>query len=649
MSTRRPVAPPPIPGFTYISLLGSGGFSDVYLYEQDRPRRKVAVKVLLSDLKTEGARRRFESEANLMAQLSSHPYIVTIFEAEVTEGGHSYLAMEYCSRPSLDVRYRRQRFSVDEVLAVGIQVASAVETAHRAGIAHRDIKPANILVTDYNRPALTDFGISGTLGSDADEDAGMSIPWSPPEQFRDGPVDGIMVDIWALAATLYTLLAGRSPFVMPGADNSQRELISRITAMPVPRLGRADVPESLELALSTAMAKSAASRYSSAHAFALALQRIQAELNLSVTPFEVLEEPHHDGSHPDDGFEETRVRNIASIDPEKTGSAPTFPARTRPQNPRPGATGSGVPAFPAPIRSLHESPAPSAAVPSPSPPHPLSSRQMAEPPLFAGQGAEAVVGNALTGDDWDQATMLRGGTGTGTGTSGRATETQDATIQRAGIMPSALRDPSHEPAVSGSPAAPLHGSPAAPLHGSPAAPPQGRPGPGGNREDQELDATVNRPALAGEVGQDATSDHGKRNLWLSVCGAAVLLLAVVVGIIVATAAPEPKVQPRDPISKAPADALDNGTVPDVSNLAGAVGPSGKVMFSWTNPKPEAGDVYKWRIKTVKDSGNYVNTTLTKVDVVGNPGEPTCIQVIVVRSDGSASPEGGESIACVDTK
>ncbi len=218
MSSKRPVAPPPpIPGFTYVSLLGSGGFSDVYLYEQDRPRRKVAVKVLLSDLKTEGARRRFESEANLMAQLSSHPYIVTIFEAEVTEDGHSYLAMEYCSRPSLDVRYRRQRFSVDEVLAVGIQVASAVETAHRAGIAHRDIKPANILVTDYNRPALTDFGISGTLGSDADEDAGMSIPWSPPEQFRDGPVDGVMVDVWALGATLYTLLAGRSPFVLPGS------------------------------------------------------------------------------------------------------------------------------------------------------------------------------------------------------------------------------------------------------------------------------------------------------------------------------------------------------------------------------------------------------------------------------------------------
>lgn len=78
------------------------------------------------------------------------------------------------------------------------------------------------------------------------------------------------------------------------------------------------------------MAKSASSRYSSAHAFALALQRIQAELNLSVTPFEVLEERQQEDSHPDDGFEETRVRSIAAIDPDRTGSAPTFPARTWP-------------------------------------------------------------------------------------------------------------------------------------------------------------------------------------------------------------------------------------------------------------------------------------------------------------------------------
>lgn len=543
MSSKRPVAPPPrIPGFTYVSLLGSGGFSDVYLYEQDRPRRKVAVKVLLSGLKTEGARRRFESEANLMAQLSSHPFIVTIFEAEVTEDGHSYLAMEYCSRPSLDVRYRRQRFSVDEVLAVGIQVASAVETAHRAGIAHRDIKPANILVTDYNRPALTDFGISGTLGGDADEDAGMSIPWSPPEQFQGGKVDGVMVDVWALGATLYTLLAGRSPFVLPGADNSQRELISRITGTPVPRLGRADVPESLEQVLATAMAKSASSRYSSAHAFALALQRIQAELNLSVTPFEVLEERHQEDVHTDDGFEETRVRNIAAIDPDRTGSAPTFPARTWPLD-----RGRSAPS---------SAPSPGAqAAPGPRPGGPAAPSAVPSAP----------AGAPAAGDDWAQATVLRSS------------------------QPKAPDGPASDP---------------------------------------------------------LPADHGKRNLWLAISGGTLLALAVTVGIVVASSAPQPQVLASEQVSKPPADALDDGSVPDVAKLAGTPGAAGKVRFTWTNPQPKPGDTYKWRIKTVKGGGGYLSTSAARVDVAANPAEPTCVQVIIVRSDGSASPAGEDSIACV---
>jgi serine/threonine protein kinase len=535
VSSKRPAAPPPrIPGFNYVSLLGSGGFSDVYLYEQDRPRRKVAVKVLLSGLKTEGARRRFESEANLMAQLSSHPFIVTIFEAEVTEDGHSYLAMEYCSRPSLDVRYRRQRFSVDEVLAVGIQVASAVETAHRAGIAHRDIKPANILVTDYNRPALTDFGISGTLAGDVDEDAGMSIPWSPPEQFRDGSVDGVLVDVWALGATLYTLLAGRSPFVLPGGDNSQRELISRITNMPVPRLSRADVPESLELALATAMAKPPASRYSSAHAFALSLQRIQAELNLAVTPFEVLEERLPEDVHLDDGVEETRVRNVASIDPDRTGSAPTFPARTKP---------------------LDGGPAPA--------PGPVSGQAPGIPP-----SGSAVPAPGPAADDWDDATVLRSN------------------------QPKAAEDDA-----------------------------PGQPG-------------------------DQPADHGKRNLWLAISGGTLLALAVIVGIVMASSAPQPEVRPTETVSKPPADAIDDGSVPDVAKLAGSAGAQGKVRFTWTNPQPKPGDTYKWRIKTVKGGGSYLSTSATRVDVTANPAEPTCVQVIIVRTDGSASPAGEDSIACL---
>jgi serine/threonine-protein kinase PknK len=593
LSSKRPVAPPPhIPGFTYVSLLGSGGFSDVYLYEQDRPRRKVAVKVLLSDLKTEGARRRFESEANLMAQLSSHPYIVTIFEAEVTEAGHSYLAMEYCSRPSLDVRYRRQRFSVDEVLAVGIQVASAVETAHRAGIAHRDIKPANILVTDYNRPALTDFGISGTLGGDADDDAGMSIPWSPPEQFTDGAIDGVMVDVWALGATLYTLLAGRSPFVMPGADNSQRELISRITSMPLPRLGRADVPASLELALATAMAKSAVSRYSSAHAFALALQRIQAELNLSVTSFEVLEEPQSEENHPDDGFEETRVRSIAAIDPERTGSAPTFPSRTRPQGPGPNPP-SAVP--------------PSSAPPSRVPP-PDATAAVPVRPQVPGHTFNGEQPGGNPDGEWAHATMLRG--------SAPAAEygmAQDATVQHPGLQPA--------------------GAGAGDRRGT-------------GRAETQLDATVSRPSRTVEAVPEAEVDHTRRNLWLAIAAGTVLVLAVIVGIVLATSTPPPKVDPTDQVSVAPPDALDNGTVPDVADLKGQKDVQGKATFTWTNPQPKEGDTYKWRVYALGGSGEYQSAGTTTAQVTVNPTEPTCIQVMIVRSDGSSSPLEQDSIACV---
>lgn len=589
MSSKRPVAPPPrIPGFTYISLLGSGGFSDVYLYEQDRPRRKVAVKVLLSDLKTEGARRRFESEANLMAQLSSHPYIVTIFEAEVTDDGHSYLAMEYCSRPSLDVRYRRQRFSVDEVLAVGIQVASAVETAHRAGIAHRDIKPANILVTDYNRPALTDFGISGTLAGDAEDDSGMSIPWSPPEQFRDGAVDGVMVDVWALGATLYTLLAGRSPFVMPGADNSQRELINRISNMALPRLGRADVPESLELALATAMAKSPGSRYSSAHAFALALQRIQAELNLSVTPFEVLEEPQQEDSHPDDGTEETRVRSIAAIDPERTGSAPTFPARTRPGA---GADGDGrargaiPPSNVAPAAYTPSAYAPSGGGQWPSAP---------AVPHIPARTAGADADDAGRAGEWAHSTVLRGSTG-----------------------------------------AAHYGGPVTEAGGA------------GQDTAYTADATVQRAVATGEPQPAPEADPRKRNLWLALTGGTLLALAAAVGIVVAnTATGTPKPVDTQQVGKPPADALDNGTVPDVEGLKGTVGGDGEASFTWTNPQPKEGDTYKWKVYTIGgSSAEFRSVAEPQAKVRANPTGQTCIQVMIVRADGAFSPLEEGSIAC----
>lgn len=316
MITRRgPSHPPDIPGFTPLSPIGSGGFADVFLYEQHMPRRRVAVKVLAHDVLDDGARRRFDVEANLMAGLSTHPAIATIHLADVAADGRPFLVMEYCPGGSLAQRYRRERLPVAEVLRIGIQVAGAVETAHRAGIVHRDIKPANVLLTEYGRPALTDFGISAMVGVLDDEDvSGISLPWSPPEVLTEESRGTPQSDVYSLTATLYTLLAGRPPFEVPGASHSAMALSARIAAAPVPPIGRDDVPASLERALATGMAKDPTGRFRTALALARALQQVQVGLAESVTPIDVIDPTALAPVAEGDAAGTTRIRPVMRVD-----------------------------------------------------------------------------------------------------------------------------------------------------------------------------------------------------------------------------------------------------------------------------------------------------------------------------------------------
>lgn len=292
MTTRRqPALPPKIAGFEYVGLLGMGGFADVFEYRQDFPRRSVAVKVLLGSSLDAGNRDAFFAEANIMAGLSQHPSIVTIHQAAIASDGRPYFVMEYCARPSLGARFRTERISVAETLRTGIRVASAIETAHRLGVLHRDIKPANILATDFGWPALTDFGIAGAVG-ELLVATGMSIPWAPPELLADEPIGDARSDVYSLAATLYSLLAGRTPFEIPGKSNSPVELITRIEREPLKNIERVDVPQSLNLVIARAMAKNPEQRFSSAVAFAHALQGIEREMQLPVTSIDVTEIPN---------------------------------------------------------------------------------------------------------------------------------------------------------------------------------------------------------------------------------------------------------------------------------------------------------------------------------------------------------------------
>jgi eukaryotic-like serine/threonine-protein kinase len=288
VARRLPSAPPILPGFSHIHVLGSGGFADVFLYEQNMPRRQVAVKVMLSEVVNDQVRQMFQAEANLMAQLSAHPSILTVYQASVSSDGRPYLVMELCSS-SLSQRYRTERLPVAEVLRIAVKIGSAVETAHRAGVLHRDIKPSNILTTAYGHPVLSDFGIAATLGeSESLEAVGMSIPWSAPEVLMDETAGTIGSEVWAFAATVYSLLAGRSPFEIPGESNKSTDLISRINrARPQP-IGRGDVPASLERALARAMSRKSEARQGSVIELVYEMQAIESELGMPQTPIEAV-------------------------------------------------------------------------------------------------------------------------------------------------------------------------------------------------------------------------------------------------------------------------------------------------------------------------------------------------------------------------
>ena len=390
-SKRKPSPPPEIEGFEYRKLIGSGGFSDVFLYEQQRPRRQVAVKVLLKEWSSETQRAAFDAEADLMATLGNHPSIVTMYEAGVANDGRPYLAMEYCSRPNLGARYRSERFSVAEALRITIQIAGAVETAHRLGILHRDLKPSNILVTQFGHPALTDFGISSTV-DEASAAEGMSIPWSPPESFGDPPMSGIATDVWALAATCYTLLAGRTPFETPGGSNTSADLVRRIEQDELPPVSRSDVTPSLERVLRIAMSKLSSSRYPTVLAFARELQKVQVELSRDVTPIDLLDES---GAMQEDEAEAdgTRLRQVVSIDPAGTGGAAgTGGSGSAGNGFGPGANGFGPGGAVRAAASGAYAPAPPAPAPGPSPSDDTVYRGSTDPSTTGTQATAGAAG-----------------------------------------------------------------------------------------------------------------------------------------------------------------------------------------------------------------------------------------------------------------
>ena len=328
---------PEIPGFAFVEHLGSGGFADVFLYEQQWPRQRVAVKVVRPDVPlTDREKYLFTAEANAMARLADHPYIVSVITAGVTaEGGRPFLVMRYCPPPDLGIRVRSNPMAPVDAVATGIKLASAIETAHRSGILHRDIKPSNVLVTTYHEPALTDFGIAGHMADvEGDNDVRISYPWSPPE-LLDGRSNGsVASDVYSLGATIWHLLVGRSPFSIPSGDNSTRALSARILHAAPPATQRPDVPPALDRLLQQCLAKKPEHRPQSALELARALQRIESAAGWARTSVAV------EGDRPDASVASPEVpeapEDATAMKPVTVISA-SGPRRIAAQDPTPAA------------------------------------------------------------------------------------------------------------------------------------------------------------------------------------------------------------------------------------------------------------------------------------------------------------------------
>ncbi|TFB65674.1 serine/threonine-protein kinase [Cryobacterium sp. Hz9] len=290
MGRRLPSAPPVLSGYTYVRPLGTGGFADVFLFEQNMPRRSVAVKVLLQDIVDDNVLRSFNAEADVMARLSSHPSILTVYDASISADGRPCLVMEYCPG-SYSFRGRAEPLPVATVLNIAVRIAGALETAHRSQVLHRDIKPSNILTTTFGGPVLGDFGIAASLAGDArGELFAMSLPWSAPEVVDERTTGTIATEVWSFGATLYSLLADRAPFELPAGSNGSRALQQRIGRAKYTSIGRADVPASLESALARMMSRDPAARQVSLLECAYDLQRVERDLGLPLTALEVADE-----------------------------------------------------------------------------------------------------------------------------------------------------------------------------------------------------------------------------------------------------------------------------------------------------------------------------------------------------------------------
>jgi serine/threonine protein kinase/Tol biopolymer transport system component len=282
--------------YEIVSLLGAGGMGEVYRARDTRLDRTVALKILPPSLASDPQfRERFAREGRAISQLE-HPHICTLYDVG-EQDGTSFLVMQYLEGETLEQRLKKGALPLDQALQFAIQIADALDKAHRAGIVHRDLKPGNIMLTKSGA-MLLDFGLAKATGVGAA--AGLSmLPTTPPGLTAQGTILGTLqymapeqleghevdarTDIFAFGTVVYETITGRKAF----QGSSQASLISAIMSAEPPAVATLQplTPPGLEHLLARCLAKKPEDRWQSAHDVTMELQWIAASgLPKSATP-----------------------------------------------------------------------------------------------------------------------------------------------------------------------------------------------------------------------------------------------------------------------------------------------------------------------------------------------------------------------------
>jgi TolB-like protein len=273
--------------YQILARLGRGGMGEVYLASDTRLGRKVALKLLPAEFTRDAERmRRFEQEARTASALN-HPNIITIHEIGAVDQ-HQFIVSEFVEGETLRQRIKSGPLELETALEIAVQVASALEAAHRAGIVHRDIKPENVMLRPDGLVKVLDFGLAKLTGAAAptadlqaetlarlSTETGVvmgTVHYMSPEQARGLKVDQ-RSDIFSLGVMLYEILAGRRPF--EGATTSD-VIVTLLTAEPSPlRQHCAGATAELEQVVGKCLAKEREARYQAADELLAELKKLQ--------------------------------------------------------------------------------------------------------------------------------------------------------------------------------------------------------------------------------------------------------------------------------------------------------------------------------------------------------------------------------------